>query len=225
MEYHSPTISQITKSLAKAQGEMRDAKKDSVNPHFRSKYADLSSIIEACRKPLTSNGIAFTQLIGDDGNNLITMLLHADSGEWLKSVFPILCDKKSAQAIGSAITYAKRYSLAAICGIGSDDDDDDGNEASQPSRQNITQYRPPSPPPPPTAKADSDLSKIDGEKVLLQVKVSEALSFGALTEKESEELIAKIKTISSLAQSQKAKDFIEGRVVKHEAALKAEMGG
>lgn len=131
-KFGSESIVKISAALVKAQSELKHAVKDSRNPHFNSKYADLCSIVEAIRQPLSSNGICYTQLISEDGNNLITMLIHAESGEYFCSYFPIIADKRTAQAIGSAVTYAKRYSLSAIVGLATDEDDDGNAAASRP---------------------------------------------------------------------------------------------
>ena len=122
----SETIGAIAGALAKAQAEMKSAKKNQDNPYFKSVYADLASCYEACREPLTKNGIAVFQGIEDsiDGESvtLNTMLLHS-SGEWLSSSLRMPLLKKDPQAVGSVITYARRYGLSAAIGLASEDDD------------------------------------------------------------------------------------------------------
>lgn len=119
----SDAIDQIATALAKAQGEMKNAPLNKVNPHFKSRYADLAVIRDTVVPALSKNNIAVTQ--GTDFDNgalmVVTRLVHA-SGQWMESRFPIAIDKP--QAMGSAYTYAKRYSLSAICAISADDDDD-----------------------------------------------------------------------------------------------------
>jgi hypothetical protein len=130
----SETIAKLASALAKAQGQMRAAAKDSVNPHFKSRYADLAGVWDACREPLAANGLAIMQSpgeIGDKNITLTTMLAH-ESGEWIQSQFTIPVSKPDAQGVGSAITYARRYALAAMVGIVQDDDD--GNAASAPRK-------------------------------------------------------------------------------------------
>ncbi len=126
----SPGIANVAAALAKAQGAMQHALKDAENPHFKSKYADLASVIDACRAALAANGIAIHQVTYDADNGVIvnTMLLH-ESGEWLDSgpVF-VPVAKGDAQGHGSAYTYARRYSLSLAVGIAQDDDD--GNAAA-----------------------------------------------------------------------------------------------
>jgi hypothetical protein len=130
----SAEIGKLAEALAKAQGVMQNAKKDSENPFFKSKYADLGCIIDAVRKPFADNGLSFSQLVeesNDDTAVVTTLLLHT-SGEWLSSKLKLKPTKTDPQGIGSAITYARRYALSAIAGIASEDDDD-GNKASEPA--------------------------------------------------------------------------------------------
>ena len=120
----SESIAALAAALSKAQASITGALKDSANPFFKSKYADLASCWDACRKPLTDNGLAVIQTIeaGEARAVLVTTLCHA-SGEWIKSYCPILTKDDSPQALGSAITYARRYALAAMCGLAQVDDD------------------------------------------------------------------------------------------------------
>lgn len=121
----SETIGKLSEALAKAQGEMKPASFDPQNPHFRSKYATLASIMEACRAALSQNQIAVIQgtSVIEDRVIVTTMLVHA-SGEFISDQLSMNIQKDSPQAIGSAITYARRYSLASLAGVVSDEDDD-----------------------------------------------------------------------------------------------------
>lgn len=125
----SEQINELASALAKAQGEILPAIKDSKNPFFKSSYADLSSVWTACKEPLSKNGLAVMQTMDfKEGTNiLITTLAHA-SGQWVRSFLPIMSEKNNAQGIGSAITYMRRYALSAMVGI-TCDEDDDGNES------------------------------------------------------------------------------------------------
>jgi hypothetical protein len=125
----SESLKEIAPALVKAQTDIKAALKDSTNPHFRSKYADLSSVVEAVKSPLLKNGISFLQGIHDaeGGVAVETMLLHT-SGEWISSTLRIPASKQDAQGFGSAITYGRRYGLMAICGVPAEDDD--GNAAT-----------------------------------------------------------------------------------------------
>jgi hypothetical protein len=129
--------------MAKAQAEIKAALKDSKNPHFKSSYADLTSVWDACRTALTKNGLSVVQIPGFDANDvwLETMILHS-SGESLSGRYPLRPSQQTPQGYGSALTYARRYSLAAMVGVVADEDDD-GNAASQ--RGN---YEPPARPAP-----------------------------------------------------------------------------
>ena len=125
----SETIGQLALALSKAQGQMKFAAKDANNPFFKSKYADLASVIEAIKVPLSENGIAFVQATDFEDSAVIveTILLH-ESGEWISGKLRMQPTKNDPQGVGSAVTYAKRYGLQAIAGVPSDDDD--GNAAT-----------------------------------------------------------------------------------------------
>lgn len=122
--HQSESIGALGAALSKAQAIMEGAKVDASNPFFKSKYADLSSVWRACQGPLTENGLSITQTMDYDGERimLITTLIHS-SGEWMKGKLPVMASKLDSQAVGSAITYARRYALAAMVGICPYDDD------------------------------------------------------------------------------------------------------
>lgn len=128
MENKSATIAELAKALSLAQALMGPAIKDKENPFFKSSYADLASIWEACREPLTKNGLSIAQLVNSEGAivKLTTMLIHS-SGEFISSELCMKAEKETPQGLGSAITYARRYALAAIVGISSEDDDGNGS--------------------------------------------------------------------------------------------------
>lgn len=125
----SEQIDAISGALAKAQGVMKNATLNKVNPHFKNRYADLSAIRDAVIPSLAANGIGLVQTIEptDIAPVVVTRLVHS-SGQWIESRCP-LYGIGDMQKMGSAITYARRYSLSAICGI-SADEDDDGNAAA-----------------------------------------------------------------------------------------------
>jgi hypothetical protein len=126
----SESIDELCKALAKCQGEMGKASKSGFNPHFKSKYANMESVWDACREPLSTNGLCIIQAPNySEGILTVTTRLSHTSGQWVESPLSIKPTGHTPQAVGSAITYAKRYSLMAIVGI-ADDDDDDGNQAS-----------------------------------------------------------------------------------------------
>lgn len=144
----SESIKELATALAKAQGKIEPASKDRTNDHFRSAYTTLTSVYEACKGPLSENGLSIAQAIIEsdthDNWSLETMLMHS-SGEWISSITPLLVGKKDMQGLGSAITYAKRYALAAMVGVTSDEDDD-GNAATGKAPPNRGQERPQNPP-------------------------------------------------------------------------------
>jgi hypothetical protein len=115
----------LAKALVKAQLEMITPKKGSVNPFFKNKYADLNDVLAAVVPALNNNGIVLLQpLVNIDGKNFVKTVLMHESGEMFESLAEIFCKNiNDAQAYGSGVTYARRYSLSSICGIGSEDDD------------------------------------------------------------------------------------------------------
>ena len=143
---HSETTGALAKALAAAQREIGIAVKDALNPHFRSKYADLQSVDEACRPALSKYGISIVQAPGycDGVVSLTTRLMHADSGEWIQSTLHIPPSKHDAQGIVSATTYARRCALAAMAAVPAGVDDD--GETAVGRGASLT---PPPPPPPP----------------------------------------------------------------------------
>lgn len=127
----SEVTKDIDAALAKAQAEFKVASKDAENPHFKSKYADLADVIEATRPALTKHAISIVQgaeVSTNGGWVLVTRMSHS-SGQWYESDFPLLVRDQSPQAMGSAMTYAKRYSYSAMTGAVSGDEDDDGEAA------------------------------------------------------------------------------------------------
>lgn len=135
----STTIGELAKALAAAQAEIENAKKDSVNPFFKAKYADLASIREACKIPLSKHGLAIVQMpksiITEEATivSIETILMHS-SGEWVSGDFSAIPVKNDPQGIGSCLTYLRRYALSAATGVAAEDDDD-GNAASQGNTQ------------------------------------------------------------------------------------------
>ena len=128
----SESIGEISKALAKAQGTMQPAKFDAKNPFFKSEYATLTSIMAACRPALSENGIAIVQgaSVNEKMLTVTTMLTHS-SGEFISDDLTMAIIKTGPQDIGSAITYARRYSLSSMVGIVSDADDDGESSKTQ----------------------------------------------------------------------------------------------
>lgn len=154
----SPEIDKIAAALAKAQAKVRGAAKDSENPFFHSRYADLASIWDACRDALTANEIAVVQSpsttfsgepeiytaksrSGEDRSgvrvattvNVLTRLVHP-SGQWLEGTVSAMLPAGDPQAVGSAITYLRRYALAAMVGVAPEDDDGEATTRPVPAQ-------------------------------------------------------------------------------------------
>ena len=127
----SESIAGLAAALAKAQGQMKGAVKDSANPFFKSKYADLASVVEAIRSAFAANGLSYVQSVEPSDKDEVrvkTTILHS-SGEWIGcGVLALPVSKADAQGYGSALTYARRYSLSAAVGVAPEDDD--GNAAT-----------------------------------------------------------------------------------------------
>ena len=153
----SESIKELATALAKAQGQIKGAVKDSANPFFKSKYADLASVVEAIRNAFAANGLSYIQSVEPSDKDEVrveTTILHS-SGEWIGcGVLALPVSKVDAQGYGSALTYARRYSLSAATGVAPEDDD--GNAA--------------------TVAKPSLVKKMDGvEKALLVIGVSPTL--------------------------------------------------
>lgn len=142
----SDSILKFAPAFVKAQCDIRGAAKDKENPHFKSQYADLSSVMDACKESLNKQGIAIIQTPAhaEAGRLALTTRLLHESGEWIAGVGDIPVDRAGPQAYGSALTYARRYFLAAMVGVCPEDDDANGatGELRQPQRQQAPQ-RPP----------------------------------------------------------------------------------
>lgn len=157
---HSKTIAKIAFALSKAQGQMDAAIKGSDNPFFKTKYASLSEIWDACRKPLSDNELAIvqfpeTKFLGEPEIyewtaksqekrlgvktitevKVITLLIHS-SGEWFKNELSTLLPGGDAQSVGGGVTYMRRYALAPLVGVAPEDDDaESGQEQSRQQQQ------------------------------------------------------------------------------------------
>jgi hypothetical protein len=136
----SDAIDQLAAALSKAQGRMGAARRDAENPHFRSSYASMASIVEAARDALAANDLAFVQsprLVHGGGDlwlcELEGLLMHGTSGQWIADAFSLPIGALTAQSVGSAVSYARRYQLQSLLGLAAADLDDDGEAAAAPS--------------------------------------------------------------------------------------------
>jgi hypothetical protein len=136
----SESIAALSAALAKAQGELENANKNANNPHFKSRYADLAELLNTVRPVLSKHGLAVIQMPSfDSGVASVETLLTHSSGEYVSSTCSAPVTKQDAQGVGSAITYLRRYSLAAFCGIAQEDDD---------ANSSVGHKAPPAPPKP-----------------------------------------------------------------------------
>lgn len=154
----SEQIGDLAAAMAKAQAAIEGASKDKTNPHFKSAYADLASVWDACREALTTHGIVVLQPVTAERESptitVTTILLHT-SGQFLSSALSMTPAQNTPQAMGSCITYARRYGLAAMVGVAPEDDD--GNAASEKPFKVIT-----------TAPHSSGLVKLgEGERLVM----------------------------------------------------------
>ena len=138
--FHGDDLATFFTAMAAAQGDMGAVLKDAVNPHFKSKYADLATVCDAVIPALNKHGIAVIQAPAMNGNRvtLETILAHK-GGAYMRTVLEIAPTKTDPQGVGSAITYARRYALQSVAGVAPEDDD--GNAASQPAKKNASQVK------------------------------------------------------------------------------------
>lgn len=136
---HSEQINEIAAALSKAQAVIVGAVKDKTNPHFKQAYADLASVWDACRKPLTDHGLSVVQTAATEEGKVgvTTILMHA-SGQWIQDTLLMRPTKDDPQGVGSCITYARRYALAAIVGVAPEDDDGNAASVKQPAQAPMT---------------------------------------------------------------------------------------
>jgi hypothetical protein len=188
----SDSINDLSKDFSKAQASFKKAMKDKLNPYFESSYADLSSIIDAIRPILAENNLSFIQTCNDKENHasVSTFILHS-SGQWINcGTVSVPVNKKDAQGYGSALTYARRYSLAAAFGVATEDDD--ANAATHPgvkkptpvqsrenTKQNYSSPPKPSPIPRPKPMAAKELTDFTSmERILAIQNLAKSLGKG-----------------------------------------------
>lgn len=162
----SPEISELATALSKAQRMIEGASRDKTNPHYKSKYADLASIWHACRDALTTNGIGVVQLTRyaeKDEVIVVTRLVHS-SGQWMRGELNLPVSRGDAQGYGSALTYARRYALAAAVGVSPEDDDGQAAAAAKPSTKATISTLDPSRPNTATQHAHDEFSMLTPEE-------------------------------------------------------------
>ncbi|MBX7062891.1 MAG: ERF family protein [Pyrinomonadaceae bacterium] len=139
----SEGISDLAKALTEVQASLAPAKRDSTNPYYNSTYADLSSVWESCREPLAKNGLSVIQgnRVGEANTLIVVTILIHESGQWVQSELCLPLSKSDPQGVGSAMTYGRRYGLAAIVGIVADPDDDANAASAKNGNGNVSQMR------------------------------------------------------------------------------------
>lgn len=152
----SDSIAALATALATAQTEVENANKNAANPHFRNRYADLAEVLNTVRPVFAKHGLSIMQFPSYEAGivSVETVLTHK-SGEWMSGTAGCKVSKDDAQGVGSAITYLRRYSLAAVAGVAQEDDDGEGAVGRQPNG-NGNRTAPPSPPPTEAPKATVD---------------------------------------------------------------------
>lgn len=126
----SHTVGKLAAAMAKAQGQIKTAAMNAVNPHFKKDYADLADVRDACRDALAANDLCVIQLpFGEENKVVLRSVLMHGSGEFMWSDLPASANWSTPQAIGSAITYLRRYALSSITGVAPKGEDDDGEAA------------------------------------------------------------------------------------------------
>ena len=180
----SESLVKFAPAFLKAQTAITFATKDATNPAFRSKYADLESVIDAIKKSLNDNGIMFIQSFSPSDANrlsLTTRLMH-ESGEWIEDTLNMPLQKNDAQGYGSAATYSRRYALAAITGLYQADDD--GNEAVKP-------------PPPPKLSDSQHADLLTAINEATDVKPIGAMLKSAVTQGATEKQLNELRTAAT----------------------------
>jgi hypothetical protein len=211
-------IGALMTALAKAQGQMEDAGKDSRNPHFKSRYATLAAVRQAVRKPFSENGLAVTQFprTGEGFIEVETFLAHGESGQYISDILRMPVPQFTPQGIGAVITYAKRYALMAIAAVASSDDDDDANAGETPVQQDRSEWPARQAPPPKVAKPALTAVKADPVAALrtkargIAKEGAQALGtwWGTLTGEQCDELDAIYEELGEIAKAADAAEVM-----------------
>lgn len=197
----SEQINELSAALAKAQAQIENASKTSNNPHFKSKYADLAEVLNTVRPVFAANGIAIVQMPSFAGGivSVETMLTHA-SGQWISNVCSTPVSKQDAQGVGSAITYLRRYSLAAFAGVAQEDDDANAAVGHAPKQQKPQAA--PAPQPQQKPKATAEIMQMAADAITAgQATVQAVAKKYDLTDAQRSELI-KIETAALSAKQE-----------------------
>ena len=187
----SESLKELATALAKAQGEIKGALKDSANPFFKSKYADLSSVVDAIKVAFSKHGLSYIQMMepsDQDEVRVSTMILHS-SGEYINcGVLALPVSKVDAQGYGSALTYARRYSLSSAVGVAPEDDDGNAAVAAAPKGMSDNEIN----------KHLQDIEKAKDQSELLKAYTKAYKSAQVLSDTKSITMIVKAKNAAKL---------------------------
>jgi hypothetical protein len=201
---------ELITALCQAQKGFKSALKDATNPHFKKSYADLSAIWEACKEGLHQNGLVVSQqTVGtEQGWHLVTKVFH-ESGGFIESLTPIICQAGNPQSFGSGMTYARRYALAAILGIVTDDDDAEGAMNRKDANAQHSPPKAPAKQPEPAGKKllsvaqrDKILTLLNHPTITRQEKAKMLLGINLMDPDRGNESIAKLE--GAIAEREKA---------------------
>lgn len=200
--------SYLALALSKAQGEIEAAAKDGTNPHFKSTYATLASIWAACRAALSKNEIAVIQapVLDEKGGQLIlrTTLMHSSGEQW-HGVMPVqAAQNATAQQMGSALTYARRYSLASMVGVAPDDDDDGNAATTAPPAKAAAPRKTP-------VLSEVDKIKADATEFVKKLEMAESLPELEKLMAKNGQLLLDIKNRLPLDWGKRVNDKIDGQ--------------
>lgn len=208
----SADIKSLMTALLKAQEKLHGVARDSINPHFKNRYASLEAVITAAKEPLREQGILFIQAIGkitDGSLEIDTMLIHAETCQWMRSTAHMPLSKMDPQGAGSAGTYGERYSLMAILGL--PPIDDDGEQAID-----RTDSRPvPQAKPQAQAKQQEAITLVQLEKIASTGSVNLKLSWESMTpalQKRMEPHKEGLKAMAAEADAERG--FVQGDMKK-----------
>lgn len=216
----SENINELAKALSLAQGEMEGASKNAQNPHLKNRYADISAVWEVVRTVLPKHGLAVSQVMCDDtteGNVCVESILMHTSGQWIASRCTLPAPKRDPQGYGSAITYARRYSLSAIVGVVSEEDDD-GEAATRGRSQQRQQSHPRQEAPPQRQSTQPQTAQPQQQPAPPELHDLEAVEFDIVTcntEKEISDYFLSLRTFNGHPQ----RDTIAAMCAKRKAEL------
>jgi hypothetical protein len=199
MELMSKETDKIFAALSNAQKVMKGAAKDSTNPFYKSKYADLGSCIEAGKEALCQNGLCIAQTMEPLGDKIcIATILGHTSGQWVKSLLPMPIEKGDPQTLGKAIAYCRRYAYAAIISLYQEDDD--AESSMNRDKKPVQSYAPRKISEEQCAELDELLREVDNEEYVR--KLAGYLKVPSLYDMDARDFERTMKSIEKKIQEQ-----------------------